>query len=260
MRPFRWMAAPQRVPSSETINLQSHMFVNFSIKSVETEAAEKVASMIDYSDKSEQDLFDLCKTKLNSTALAEVNRTLSYARSLSSTNPDHPSMSIYLNHPIRVARLSLQLLGSPDVKIVTSGLLHNVFEVSGVSEQDLIERGYDEQLARGIRLLTIDRNKQYDAEYLAGFYRRIEEFGEELVLIKSVDRLDNLLAFQLIERTPRIERYIELSEQFVTPMTERLSPELGQYHREVVTYLRLVGCDSRLKARYDSFLARAAHS
>lgn len=231
------------------------MFVNFSLRPIELEASDKVASMIESSPKPERDLFALCDARLDDKGVAEVQRSLAFARSLKSTNADHPAMHVYMNHPLRVAKISLQLLSEPDAKTVSLALLHNVFEVSGLSEADLLARGYDEQLARGIRLLTIDRKLQYDPVYLETFYGNIESFSPELVLIKSVDRIDNLLAFQLIERTDRINTYMELSDRFITPMATRLCPELGQYHADLIRHMSAIGCDTSLKARYDAFLA-----
>ena len=216
--------------------------------------------MLQISNESQDELLEVCQRRLSAAEIEDVERTLSFARSLSSANADHPSMSLYMSHPIRVARMSIQLETQPSVETVKLGLLHNVFEVSGLGEEDVINEGYSEEMAGAIRLLTIEREKQYDPDYLADFYGDIEQFGPQLVLIKSVDRLDNLLAFQLIERSPRIKRYIELSEQFVTPMSERLSPELGNYHKKVIEYMQKVGCDLELKSAYDAVLEMEAHN
>lgn len=231
------------------------MFVNFSLRPIELEAADKVASMVEISPKPERDLFALCDARLDEAGVEEVQHSLAFARSLKSTNADHPSMHVYLSHPLRVAKISLQLLSEPLAKSVSLALLHNVFEVSGLTEPDLSKAGYDEHLARGIRLLTIDRKLQYDPTYLETFYANIESYSPELVLIKSVDRIDNLLAFELIERTDRINTYLELSDRFITPMATRLCPELGQYHADLIRHMSAIGCDHSLKARYDAFLA-----
>ena len=231
------------------------MFVNFFLRPIELEASDKVASMIEISPQPERELFGLCAARLDEAGVAEVRQSLAFARSLKSMNSDHPAMHVYMSHPLRVAKLSLQLLSEPLAKTVSLALLHNVFEVSGLTESDLLARGYDEQLARGIRLLTIDRKLQYDPVYLETFYGNIESYSPELVLIKCVDRIDNLLAFQLIERTDRIKTYLELSDRFITPMATRLCPELGQYHSDLIKYMTAIGCDQTLKARYDTFLA-----
>ena len=236
------------------------MFITFSLKPIEAEAADKISSLLEYSERSEQELRQLCANRLSASEADQVQQTLALARSLETSNPDHPSMRNYLSHPLRVARISLQLLTQPSARTVLLGLLHNVFEVTGMDESDLIRKGYDGQMAQGIRLLTIDRQRQYDPDYLSTYYQNIEEFGEELSLVKAVDRLDNLLGFQVIERTARINLYLELSDQFVVPLAKRLCPDLGEYLRDVINHMKAVGCDPLLKKQYDTFVAEVVPS
>ena len=212
--------------------------IKFNLQPVAVEAADKVASMKQRPEESEKVLLQLCSERLSKSELQSLDRALSYAKSLESTNASHPSMRAYFSHPLRVARIAFQLLEQASAEIVSMGLLHNVFEVSGLTEGDLLEAGFSERLASGIRLTTIDRERQYDELYLAKFYGRIQEFGDDLALIKCVDKLDNLLAFQLFERTPEIERYMALCEQFVVPLAARLCVELGEYVQETIDYMR----------------------
>jgi (p)ppGpp synthase/HD superfamily hydrolase len=201
--------------------------INFTLQPVAVEAADKVASMMERPEETEKTLLQLCSERLSKSEMRSVHRALAYAKSLESTDPNHPSMRAYFSHPLRVARLALQLLDQPSAEIVSMGLLHNVFEVSGLTEGDLLEAGFSERMASGIRLTTIDRERQYDEAYLTKFYARVQEFGDDLTLVKCVDKLDNLLAFQLFERTPKIERYMTLCEQFVVPLAASLSGAFG---------------------------------
>jgi (p)ppGpp synthase/HD superfamily hydrolase len=209
--------------------------------------------MMQRPEESEKALLHLCAERLSESQLRKVNHALSYAKSLESTDPNHPSMRAYFSHPLRVAHIAFQLLDQPSTEIVAMGLVHNVFEVSGLVEGDLLEAGFSERLAIGIRLTTVDRKQQYDEAYLTKFYGRIQAFGDDLTLIKCVDKLDNLLAFQLFERTAEIERYMELCEKFVVPMARGLAAELGEYVRETISYMRAVGCDDQLRERYRQF-------
>lgn len=227
--------------------------INFCLRPVAVEATGKVASMMQRPEESEKALLQLCSERLSESQLRTVNRALAYAKSLESTDPNHPSMRDYFSHPLRVAHIAFQLLEQPSAEIVAMGLVHNVFEVSGLTEGDLLEAGFSERLAVGIRLTTVDRKQQYDELYLAKFYGRIQAFGDDLTLIKCVDKLDNLLAFQLFERTPEIERYMVLCEQFVVPIARSLSAEFGEYVRETIDYMRAVGCDDQLREQYENF-------
>lgn len=226
--------------------------INFCLRPVAVEAADKVTSMLERPEESQKALLQLCSERLSESQLKKVNHALSYAKSLESTDPNHPSMRAYFAHPLRVAHIAFQLLDQPSAEIVAMGLLHNVFEVSGLSEGDLLEAGFSERLAIGIRLTTIDRKQQYEEAYLTKFYARIQAFGDDLTLIKCVDKLDNLLAFQLFDRTPEIERYMTLCEQFVVPLAGGLSAAFGDYVQETIDYMRAVGSDEQLKEQYKS--------
>jgi len=228
--------------------------INFCLRPVAVEATDKVASMMERPEASERALLQICAERLSESQLRKVNHALSYAKSLESTDPNHPSMRAYFSHPLRVAHIAFQLLEQASAEIVAMGLLHNVFEVSGLTEGDLLEAGFSERLAIGIRLTTVDRKQQYDESYLTKFYGRIQAFGDDLTLIKCVDKLDNLLAFQLFERTPEIERYMTLCEQFVVPLTSSLSAAFGDYVQETIDYMRSVGCDDELKEQYRSVI------
>jgi (p)ppGpp synthase/HD superfamily hydrolase len=230
--------------------------INFSLQPVEIEAGDKASSMMQRPEESEKALLSLCAERLPEAKLKTVNRSLAYAKSLESTDPNHPSMRAYFSHPLRVAKLALQLLDHASPEIVSMGLLHNVFEVSGLSESELLDAGFSERLAVGIRLNTIDRERQYDESYLTKFYGRIREFGDDLTLIKCVDKLDNLLAFELFERTPQIDRYMTLCEQFVVPLAGDLSPAFGDYVQQTIDYMRASGCNDSLRAQYQDFLGK----
>lgn len=236
------------------------MQIDFSMGPVEAEAAEKVSSMMTYSDQPEYRLRELCAARLAPSELPQIEKTIRFGRSLKSQHAAHPSVRAYFSHPLRVATLALRLQTEPSAEIVQMGLLHNVFEVSGLNEDNLLREGHPRRMADGIRLLTIDRQHQYDPVYLETFYRRIETFGEDLALIKCVDRVDNLLAFQLFERTKAIEDYLDLTIQFVVPMARRLSSQFGNYLMEVIAYMRGVGCDRELKSKYESFLKEAVEA
>ena len=99
---------------------------------------------------------DLCSQRLSTSQVNAVKRTLLFAKSLESTNASHPSMRAYLSHPIRVAKLALQLQDLPAAETASIGLLHNVFEVTGLREADLFDAGFGKRLAGGIRLMPVN--------------------------------------------------------------------------------------------------------
>lgn len=226
--------------------------INFCLQPVEVEADDKVASMMQRPEESEIALLTVCSGRLSESQVQKVKWALAFAKSLESNNASHPSMRAYFSHPLRVARLSLQLLAQPSAEIVSLGLLHNVFEVTGLTEGQLLEAGFSERMASGIRLMTVNRERQFDDSYLTSFYRRIQDFGDDLALIKCVDKLDNLLAFQLFDGAVR-DQYLETTDRFVTPMAAQLSQPFGDYFAAVIAHMRAAGCDQQLKAQYEAF-------
>src|SRR6185369_6426484 len=123
--------------------------IKFCLRPVQVEARDKVCSMMTGPEDSERALLQLCSEKFSESQFKNLKGTLAYARSLDSTNASHPSMLAYFSHPLRVAKLALQLLAEPSEGIVSMGLLHNVFEVSGLTEGDLLESGFSERMAIG---------------------------------------------------------------------------------------------------------------
>jgi hypothetical protein len=150
--------------------------------------------------------------------------------------------------------MALEMQQNPDVDTVLISLLHNVFEVCELQDKDLKDAGYRDYVIKAIRLLTIDRNLETDPEYLTGFYGKIEAFGENLSLVRCLDKLDNLLGLELFEENSDRDSYIDLAQRFVSPMAHRLSDKFGRYFKEVVAYMRATGCKQELKEQYDRFI------
>lgn len=231
------------------------MMVHCTFLLPEFEAATKVLSMMSPSDGLELELTRAAGARLGPDAEREVRRTLAFAKSLQSHSADHPNLTAYLSHPVRVATIVGAMEDEPQLESVQIGLIHNVFEVCGLSEVDLIRAEYSERAARAIRLLTVDRRREFDADYVSQYCAEIERFGERLSLIRCVDKLDNILGLELFGDDEVRERYLDLALQFVGPMAARLSPEFGRYFEGAVQYSRRVGCNRDLLAKYQAFLA-----
>jgi (p)ppGpp synthase/HD superfamily hydrolase len=234
--------------------------INLSLQSIQAEIDEKVASSLRPSDFAKDRFMRLCHERLQGSDLREVQKALSYAKSLPSTDSQHPSMRAYFAHPLRVATFVLRLLVRPTPETVVMGLVHNVFEVSGLNETDLVNAGFSPRLAEGIRRLTIERSRQYDEDYLTIFYQDIETFGSDLALVKCSDRLDNLLGFDLIERSEKLSLYLDLSERFVVAMADHLHPDFGNYLHALIVRMKISGCNQKLKLEHQLFLASTTDS
>jgi hypothetical protein len=221
------------------------------------EIDEKNESLLSVAGDLEDAFLDRCAAAFPPEELGQIARCLRYAAALQTTDGEHAALGAYLTHPIRVATLLLRIMAPPQADLIRAALIHNVFEVCGVREEDLTLAGIPLRLAKGIRKLTIDRNLQFDDAYLARYYAGIEALGEDFALLKCIDKLDNFLGMRLFDSSaPHWKSYIESGYRHLLPMAERLSPDLSRFLTEVVVLLRERGSDPELVVRYGNFLAR----
>lgn len=225
------------------------------LDSVELEIERKLASMLCGPGTAGEQLLKTLDSEFPREDLEKVRLTLDYLNTVRSHDATHPSFPLYLSHPLRVALFAFRMHRPRSVDTVLIGLLHNVYEVAGLAEADLSSRGYSDRTARAVRLLTIDRHRETDPAYLAKFYGQIEAFGDDLALIRCVDKLDNLWATELLEDSGVRSSYIDLAEQFVAPMADRLAAGFGQYFRQTITTMRNRPFRPDLKAEHDRLLA-----
>ena len=87
-----------------------------------------------------------------------------------------------------MADYSIRSVNPPNLDILHLGLMHNVYEVSGLNEHQIKKQGYSSDVALGIRLMTIDRHLQEDVDYLMEYYGAIENYSKELAVLKCFDK------------------------------------------------------------------------
>ncbi|OGX23534.1 MAG: hypothetical protein A2Y03_05155 [Omnitrophica WOR_2 bacterium GWF2_38_59] len=154
----------------------------------------------------------------------------------------HPGLSSadYLVHPVRVACLALQIDPPVDVDTIVIALLHNVLEVSVLTFEDMREK-FNSRVAGSMKALTVDRSRQYNREYKASYYQKINELFLGGRIVKILDKLDNLflLCFNSDDEIRRI--YLQEIEDYIIPMVDRDLKELSKYMRELVEDCRKIG-------------------
>lgn len=229
------------------------MEFKFTLDTLELEIDRKIESMLSDSDHFELELMDNIVNVLGEDSLVKTNSTLSYAKSLPFIRKEE-SFKGYFNHPIRVTNYSIQAIYPPNLDIIHLGLMHNVYEVSGLKENDIEVQGYCNNISKGIRLMTIDRSLQEDVDYLNEYYGDIEDYSKELATIKCFDKLDNMLAFELIEENDEKFLYIDLAQKFVVPIANRLSSQFGSFCSDLITYIKKAGCRNDLRDKYLKFI------
>ena len=229
------------------------MKLNKILRSIEIEVAAKTETMWSLSSSSYEELITLSRAAFTESQLEKIEKTVDFVKSLTAADAHHPSIQAYMSHPIRVATMILKSLQEKRFEYTIIALIHNVYEIGGLTEEDVMNFGYSEFIAKSIRALTVDRTHQFDTAYLSSYYAAIEDISPQLALVRCFDKLDNMLALKLIREENNRSLYLDLIQQFVVPMATRLSPDLGMYMKDLGEYMQRVGCDPHLADRYESF-------
>jgi (p)ppGpp synthase/HD superfamily hydrolase len=231
------------------------MNINFIYQSIAEEVELKEHSLVsEYTPIEKQLLEDVSKKGFSKDQLEQLDNVLSFIKNLESNCEFHPSWDVYLTHPYRIAYYISQLYPDYDLQIIMMALMHNVYEVTKLEVSDLTTAGIDPFIASSLQLLTINREKQKDIEYLEQFYSAISNHSNELALLRCVDKLDNLLALSVLEEGERKSSYIELAERFVTPIAASIDTRFGEFFAEVCVYARTVPYNPSLKKKMDSLM------
>jgi|CXWL01.1.fsa_nt_gi (p)ppGpp synthase/HD superfamily hydrolase len=232
------------------------MLLSLPFKRVESEVRLKLESMLTLPDLLVHGCVSLASERLGEVGSSELDRLVKIVSAQQSATRHHPSMRAYLGHPLRVTRYVLLLSPVPSVHTAAVALLHNLFEISGLEEDELLRWGLRNEVTADIRMLTIDRSRESDVAYLKDFYSAIEAAGPSLALIRCVDKLDNLLGAQVVDDEGYRRNYIELADRFVTPMAARLDNGFGSYFSSVCAFARQAPYLSQHKAQLDAFIKR----
>lgn len=150
------------------------------------------------------------------------------------------SSRAYLAHTMRVASLVIQLWDPEDGLALRVALLHNVLELSNLDQQALNRLAGAEE-ARIIGLLTVDRPRQKDPEYVRTYYQGLVQAGPAARVVKCLDKLDNLFIIGLNPDQNVRTRYLAEIEQYVVPMVEHDMAHLVRYFEELVEDSRRIG-------------------
>lgn len=140
----------------------------------------------------------------------------------------------YLNHPIRVAASYADRNRGATYGEISLALTHNIRELSALETVTAVPGLLNEEVVDLIDLLTIDRNQERDRDYLVRYYERIEEKGSKLVVLKALDKLDNLLEWVNRDVEPF---YYQVISDFVCPAVNRYDPALSRYMWDLLAYV-----------------------
>ncbi|MCM2303294.1 MAG: HD domain-containing protein [Elusimicrobia bacterium] len=145
----------------------------------------------------------------------------------------------YLAHPARVACLAMRLVKPLDAETVVVGLVHNVLEVSRLTEDD-VAGALGRPVAEMLVALTVDRRRTSEDDTKA-YYERLSRAPWAARLVKILDKLDNLFLLCLNPDDMVRSSYLREIETYIVPMAGRDLPELSHYLRLLIENCRTTG-------------------
>lgn len=156
-----------------------------------------------------------------------------FASEMESQDYSHGTLSKvqYMAHPYRVARRLIENFPTIDESYIQLALCHNIIEVSGITKD--LSTYLGPELVKHVKILTVDRDLQWDLAYKKTYY---EEIAEEKItrIIKIFDKLDNL--FILSENNDKEVKlmYLKEIEDYLMPFVKLDVPTLVDYFKALL--------------------------
>ena len=185
---------------------------------------------------SEKNMYSKMRTFAQAEGLKQVFKALPYMREAHSGQTRYPvrgsSVRVpYIIHPLLMA-CQAHALGIHDDVVLTVILLHDVCEDCGVLPEDL---PFTEEVRTAVRLLTKD--KKHFAE--VGKEKALEEYYEGIrtnktaMLVKCIDRCNNISDMALSFSPEKMRRYILETEDYIVPILDYIKENYIEYNNAV---------------------------
>ncbi|MDP7061481.1 MAG: HD domain-containing protein [Planctomycetota bacterium] len=136
----------------------------------------------------------------------------------------------YLAHLLRTSLILLELAEQKhNAAVICAGLLHDVAEDTGIDVND-VEDQFGHQVGDMVRALTHPPLKDGETKFERNmrYLEHLRWEGRDTHIVKSADRLDNLLSMEGAFTPERREEYLTESEEAVIPLV--LASNTALYH------------------------------
>ncbi|MCW3102562.1 MAG: hypothetical protein JWO09_1002 [Bacteroidetes bacterium] len=214
---------------------------------IETERTKKMASLCSDSSFAEKDLLAVLDTYKRREP--EIEKALAYAKTLDFSK--NHLRSSYLSHPIRLATFLVMIDPQIGTDYIVIALLHNVPETTSITAETLTEL-FGPTVGSGIKALVVDRKAVF-AEIRNEYYRNIFAKGTSLVLVKLIDKIDNLFVLGLnADDAVRKEYIMEIREELL-PFAREYDQQLGSYLERLLEDTAARGYSKELKDQLNQY-------
>jgi len=211
---------------------------------IEDERAEKMRSLTtDFSYAERRFLEALPPARPNDRLL----EALKFAKSLNFSKSSLKSS--YLSHPFRVATFLIKLSPKAADEALIAALLHNVLETTTLTI-DAVPFGAE--VGKIITTLTVDRTRPF-GEIESAYYARLAETGADALLIKLLDKMDNLFTLCLNSNNAIRAGYTAEIRARLMPFAAAFNPGLGAYLAALLDDADAVGFRADLKQTLETY-------
>jgi len=135
----------------------------------------------------------------------------------------------YVMHPLRTALILWEVAEQRNPVVLCAGLLHDTLEDTDLS-QDEIDDDFGPQVGDMVRALTQPPLAEGEDRYERNmkYLERLRWEGRDVQIIKSADRLDNVLTMEGVFDEARRAEYLKESREGLLPLT--LACNTALYH------------------------------
>ncbi len=132
-------------------------------------------------------------------------------------------------HPLRVTLLLVELADQKDANVLCTGLLHDLIEDTETTADD-IGMTFGNKVGDMVRALTLadPASGQSKLERNMQHFETLRWEGRDAQIVRSADRLHNLMTLDAIENYERREAYLKESKEGLLPLT--LACNTALYH------------------------------
>ena len=203
---------------------------------IENDRALKIKSLLIGNVEQEVSEFKemLSKSDFSEEEIIEILYTLDFA--LVQTYGENPINKYYVNHPIRVAKLSLMWLNSIKEKnfnLIIAALIHNALE-KDIIPLEKLRSEYSQSVYNSITILTLDRSKEHDPDYIKKYYNELQKTDKYTQMLKVFDKLDNIYSLCLNPNGEVRSKYLQEIRDYIVPIINHHASFLSSYFNELI--------------------------
>jgi len=207
------------------------------IKSIKEERLSRLLIRKNFNKKYNDELIKFLQNNIQNNE--NIMKTIAFINQLTFTHPGLSSVE-YIVHPLRIAVILYKIDNNIDVNTLIIALLHNIFEVSKITEKDLLLH-YDNNLICALKLLKVNRAMQNNLDYKKEYYNNIFAHSKGLSMVKTIDKFDNLFLLCLNSNDKVRTLYLNEIETFIYPIVKKHIPILFDYYKNLVTDCKKIG-------------------